>query len=240
MEPPTTIPPNPAFEVLGKLADRVIQDCRDAIIKISVLLNPNRPTRENEMQAIEEMEAFSWAIRSQRSGATNFPISAGNMIPIMFRRGEALPLRWRRILRARMSRGEGAECPHNRCGTWPQTRQIHDLNPVQNRTSTQSVHVHLLSAFTFSACPRPRPPTNPARAQAMTSIIREPVATEKADCPQTVRRRGLSTTTNSSRAQSVRELGPVISCPLHHLTVSIGPPRSFSIHIQIIPSHELV
>lgn len=240
MEPPTTIPPRPAFEVLGKLADRVIQDCRDASIQISKLPNPDRSSGGIEIQAVKELAAFSRVIRNRKSGAMNFPKIAGNMIPIMFKRVEALPLRWRRILRPRMSRGEGAECPRKVCGTWPQTRQIHDLNPVRNRTWTQSVRVHLLSAFTFSACPRPRPKTNPARAQAMTSIIREPVATEKADCPQTVRRRGLSTTTNSSRAQSVRELGPVISCPLHHLTVSIGPPRSFSIHIQIIPSHELV
>ena len=162
------------------------------------------------------------------------------MLVIMFKTGHALPLNFVRILRPRSSRGVSAECPRDGCGSWPRTRQIHDRDSVENRTRTQTIHVHELSVSAFSprqpSCPR----TIHVRAQATASIVREQAAAADADCPQTVRSRGLSTTANSSRTQSFRELGPVTRCPRHRLTVSILPLIHFPIHIQINPSHDLV
>lgn len=213
MEPPTTIPSSPAFEMSGKPWERINISAGKAMIKISKSPNPDHSPRRIEMQAIKELTSFRRAIRSQKPGATNFPISAGNMIPIMFKRVEALPLRWRRILRSRISRGENAECPRDGCGSWPRTRRIHDLESVANKARTQTGHVHELSVSTFSPRQRSCPWTFPLRVQATTSIGHGQAAVVETERPTTVRSRGLSTAANSSRTRSVLNHGPAKNCP---------------------------
>ena len=158
----------------------------------------------------------------------------------MFKTGHALPLNFVRILRPRSSRGVSTDRPRDGCGSGPQTRQIHDLDSVESRARTHTIHVHELFMSAFSPRQQSGPRTIPVRAQATTSIIREPAAAADAHCPQTGRRCGLSPTANLSRTQSLREFGPAISSPPRRRTVSFMPPIHLPIRIQINPSHDLV
>lgn len=162
------------------------------------------------------------------------------MYLIMFKTGHALPLNFVRILRPRSSRGVSADYPRDGCGSWPRTRQIHDLDSVKNRPRTQSIQVHELSVSAFSSRQQSCPRTIHVRAQATASIIREQAAATDAECLRSVRSRGLSRTENLFRTQSVRELGPATSCPRHRLKVSILSRIQFPIHIHINSSHDLV
>lgn len=162
------------------------------------------------------------------------------MFLIMFKTGHALPLAGARLLRPRSSRGEHAEYPRNVSGTWPQTRQIRDLDSVGERPQAQTVRVRELSMSAFSPRKRSRPQTVRVLGNAAASIVREPAAATDSNCPQAVHSRELFTSANWSRAQSVREHGPATNCPLRCITVSILPPIIFPVHIRITPAYDLV
>ena len=158
----------------------------------------------------------------------------------MFKTGHALPLAGARLLRPRGSRGEHAAYPREVSGSWPRARQIRDLDSAENRTQTQTVRVREQSVSAFSPRKRARPQTVRVLGNAVASIAREPAAATDLNCPQTVRSRELSTSMNSSRAQSIREHGLTTNCPRHCIAVSIFPPIHFPVRIQINPAYVLV
>lgn len=162
------------------------------------------------------------------------------MLVIMFNTGHALPLVATRILRPRSNRGEGTGQPREVCGSWPQTRQIRDLDSVENRTWTESFHVHELSVSALSPRQQSRSRTIHVHVQATALIVRQHASAMGADCPQTVRSRELSTTANWSRPQSVREHGLAKSCPRRCIAVFMLPPVHFPVYVRIIPSHVLI
>ena len=162
------------------------------------------------------------------------------MLVIMFKTGHALPLVDTRLLRPRSSRGESADCPREVCGSWPQTRQIRDLDSAGDRPRTGTFHVHELSVSAFSPRQQSCPRTIHVHAQAMASFVREQATAMDADCPQTVRSREQSTSAGWSRPQFVREHGPAKSCPSRCIAVSVLPPIHFPIHVRIIPPNDLI
>jgi hypothetical protein len=159
---------------------------------------------------------------------------------IMFKTGHALPLAGARLLRPRGSRGERAEQPREVIGTWPQTRQIRDLDSARNRARTQTVRVRELSVSAFSPRKQTRPRTGRVLGNAAASTVREPAAATATHSPQTARSRELSMPSNWSRAQSVREHAPIANCPRCCIAVSIFPPIIFPVHIRITPAYDLV
>ena len=161
------------------------------------------------------------------------------MFLIMFKIGHALPLAGARLLRPRMSRGESAEHPRKVSGAWPRARQIRDLDSVENRTRTQTIHVRELSVSAFSPRKQLRPRTGRVLGNAAASKVRESAAATDSNCPQTVRILELSTSANWSRAQSVRERGPATNCRRGCIAVSILPPIIFPVHIRTIPAYDL-
>ena len=158
----------------------------------------------------------------------------------MFKTGHALPLAGARLLRPRGSRGEHAEHPHEVSGSWPRTRQIRDLDSVENRARTQTVRVRELSVSAFSPRKQMRPRTVRSLGNAAASPVREPAATTVINCPQTVRSRELSTSANSARRRTVREPRLTKNCPHRCIAVSILPPIIFPVHIRITPAYDLV
>lgn len=162
------------------------------------------------------------------------------MLLIMFKTGHALPLAGARLLRPRSSRGEHAEYPREVSGAWPQTRQIRDLDSVENRTQTQTVRVREQSVSAFSPRKRARSQTIHVHAQATISIVRGHAAVTDLNYPQTVRSRELSTSSNWSRAQSVRERGLAENYPRRGIAVAILPPIHFPVHIQTIPAYDRI
>ena len=161
------------------------------------------------------------------------------MLLIMFKIGHALPLAGARLLRPRMSRGEHAKLPREVCNAWPQTRQIRDRDPVENRTRTQSVRVREQSVSTFSSRKQASPRTVRVLGNAAALIVREPEAATDSHCPQTVRSRELSTSPNSQNARTVREHG-LVRNPRRCIAVSTLPPIDFPVRIQINPAYGLV
>ncbi len=162
------------------------------------------------------------------------------MFLIIFKTGHALPLAGARLLRPRINRGEHAEYPREVSGSWPQTRQIRDLDSAVNRTRTQTVRVRELSVSAFSPRKQARPQTVRVLGNAAASTVRELAAATDSNCPQTVLCRELSTSANWSRAQSVREHGLTTNCPRRCIAVSIFPPINFPVRIQTIPAYDLV
>jgi len=159
---------------------------------------------------------------------------------IMFKTGHALPLAGARLLRPRSSRGERAEQPREVSGSWPRIRQIRDLDSAENRTRTQTVRVRELSVSAFSPRKQAHPRTSRVFGKATASRVLKSAAATAINCPQTVRSRELSTPTNWSRTQSVRERGPAKNCPHRRIAVSILQPINFPVRIQTIPAYDLV
>src|SRR5579883_1123064 len=130
----------------------------------------------------------------------------------MFKTGHALPLVGTRFLRPRSSRGESAEQPREVCGSWPQTRQIRDLDSVGHRTCPQTVRVRGQSVAAFS----PRPPSRPQAIRvldlAQASTVREQATSTDTNSPQAVRRLELFASANSQRTRIVRVCGLAKSC----------------------------
>lgn len=162
------------------------------------------------------------------------------MFLIMFKTGHALPLAGARLLRPRGNRGEHAEYPREVSGAWPRTWQIRDRDSVGERPCPRTVHVLELSMSAFSPRKQARPRTVRVLGNAAASTVREPAADTDSNCPQPVRSRELSTSSNWSRAQSVREHGPATNCPRRCIAVSILPPIIFPVHIRITPAYDLV
>ena len=162
------------------------------------------------------------------------------MFVIMFKTGHALPLRERRTWCPRMSRGGHAAFPRNISHSWTWHWPVHGLDSAGNRTRTQTVRVRERSVSAFSPRKQARPRTGRVLGNAAASTVRESAAATDSNCPQTVRSRELSTSSNWSRAQSVREHSPATHCPCCCIAVSILPPISFPVHVRIIPAHDII
>lgn len=158
----------------------------------------------------------------------------------MFKIGHALPLVRTRFLRPRSSRDEGAGQPRQVCGSWPQSRQIRDLDSVGNRTCPQTVRVRGQSMSAFSPRPQSRPRSICELDHAWASTVREPAAATGLNCPQTIRRLELCVAANSPCPRTVRKPGPAKSWPRRCITVFILPPISFPVRIQTSPAHDLI
>ena len=162
------------------------------------------------------------------------------MFLIMFKTGHALPIAGTRLLRPRSNRGEHAEHTREVSGSWPQARQIHDLDSAGNRTRTQTIRVREQSVSAFSPRKQARPRTGRVLGNAADSAVRESAAATDSNYPQTVRSRELSTSANSARPRTVREPRLANNCPHHRIAVSIFPPINFPVRIQTIPAYDLV
>ena len=157
------------------------------------------------------------------------------MFLIMFKTGQALLLRQRRILRPRSSRGEGAEQPRNVIDLWPQTRQFHKRGQAQDRAQTQTVRIHEQSVSVFSPRQQARQQTVRIRELATASTVRKQAFARNARYPQTVRSLELSTSATTSLTGIVHEPRQSKNHPRRCIAVSDSPLTSFPVHIRIIP-----
>lgn len=162
------------------------------------------------------------------------------MFVIMFKTGQALPLRERRTWCPRKSRGKRADYPRNISRSWTRHRPVRGLDSAGNRTRTGTFRVREQSVSAFSPRQQSCPRTIRVHAQATASIVREQAAAADMNCPQTVRSRELSTSANWSPTQSVRDRGLAKIYPRRCIAVSILPPINFPVHILIIPAHVLI
>ena len=160
------------------------------------------------------------------------------MCPIMFKSGQALLLPGGRSWSPRHGRATGAEQPRNVTGSWPQTRHIHEIELVQDRTQPRVGHVREQSVIAFSPRQQSRPRTVRVRAQATASIVSEQAAAAVVNQPQTGRSREQSSPANWSQTQFVSDRGPAKTDPRRRIAVSSWALANFPVFIQTISPYE--
>ena len=128
------------------------------------------------------------------------------MFLIMFNTRHALPLRSRRILSPRNSRGSVAEYPRDYPAIWPCTRpvrvRIQDAtspHPCHDRDRVQSVPVSFPEPH-----PRPQPVHIRGRVQAATVPIQSAATTVSNPQSRTVRGRTRSESVSSPQPRYIR------------------------------------
>ena len=160
------------------------------------------------------------------------------MFPSMFKSGQALLLPGGRSWSPRHGRATGAEQPRNVTGSWPQTRHIHEIELVQDRTQPRVGHVREQSVIAFSPRQQSRPRTVRVRAQATASIVSEQAAAAVVNQPQTGRSREQSSPANWSQTQFVSDRGPAKTDPRRRIAVSSLALANFPVFIQTISPYE--
>ena len=162
------------------------------------------------------------------------------MFLIMFRTGHALLLPGGRFLHPRISRGESAEQPRIIGNSWPQTWLFDEHGQAKCRTWTQIIRVREQSTSAFRS-----------RQQAWQQIVhirelstaftgRNRGLAADIQCPQSVRRHELSTPVSLPQTGIGLVFQQATNRPRHRIAVSILPPTSFPVHIQIIPAYVLI
>lgn len=164
----------------------------------------------------------------------------GNVFPITFNTGQALPLVATRILHPRMSRGAGTEQPRNSSAQRPRQWPVREPDSATVRSQSRKSPEREQSAVAF--CPRPQsrqrivrvhePSTDQSgqgQAKAMSSI-----------CPCSVRDTGMSASTNRPQPRADRESSSTGLPALHRLCVATAPPTEFPVHIHHAPTYDLI
>jgi len=124
--------------------------------------------------------------------------------------------------------------------SWPQTRQFREREQTQGRPRTQIVRVREQSTTAFNPRQPARQQTVRIRELATASIIRKQASAQSTCYPQTVRSLALSTSTISPLTNIRREPRQAKNYPRRRITVSMSPSTSFPVHIQIIPTYDLI
>jgi hypothetical protein len=160
---------------------------------------------------------------------------------IMFKTGQALPLRERRTWCPRMSRGGHAEYPRHINRSWTWHWPVHGLDSAGDRTRTGTFRVREQSVSAFSPRQQSCPQNNPC-----------PRTGNGLNRPQqaTVRNNGLSAVQSAAVNNPCPELVTHAICPRPWIRQRIirvvasrcpsSPPIHFPIHVQIIPAHVLI
>ncbi len=155
------------------------------------------------------------------------------MFLIMFKTGQALLLRQRRILRPRSSRDLDAGCPRHCPARWPWPCPVRDR--VQSENSPQPRHARgRVQSVTVSwPCPHPRPQPVLVRDRVRAANVRTQPITVNYPCPRPVHSRAQSVPVFSSRLWTVRDRVESAQCPGHGCIAS----ALRTIHLQTLSAH---
>ena len=162
------------------------------------------------------------------------------MFLIMFKTGHALLLSSLRFLSPRNGRDDGAKQPRNEMDLWPQTRPFHARGQSQFRAWTQIIRVREQSTSVFRPRQQAWQQTVHIREASTAFTGRKRELAVAINCPQSVRRLELSTPMKLPQTGIGRAFQQATNRPRHRIAVSILPPTSFPVHIQIIPAYVLI
>lgn len=132
----------------------------------------------------------------------------------MFKTGQALLLRQRRVLRPRSGRDLDAGCPRHCPASRPWPCPVRDR--VQSETSPHPRHdrVRVQSVTVFWSCPHPRPQPVHVRDRVRAANVRTQPMSVNHPCPRPVRSRAQSVTVSSSRLWTDRDRVESGKCPV--------------------------
>jgi hypothetical protein len=152
----------------------------------------------------------------------------------MFKTGQALLLRQRRILRPRNGRGLDAECPHQSPASRPCTCPGRDR--VQNANCPHPRHdrFHVQSVTVSWPCPHPRPQTVHDRDHVRAGNVRIQPVSANYPCPRPIRSRAWSMTVTRPCLWTVRDRVESGKCPGYGCIAS----ALRTIHLQTLSAHD--
>jgi len=164
----------------------------------------------------------------------------GNVFPITFNTGQALPLVATRILRPRMSRGVSAEQPRNIICSRPRQQSFREHDVSEHRAHPRVVHVREQSAIAFRPRPQTRQGTVLGYGQASASAIREQAVAAARPQPPSVHDLGRSTSATAPLARTFHGSQLAMAFPRQRIRVSVSPPSAFPVHIHFILAYGLI
>ena len=151
----------------------------------------------------------------------------------MFKTGQALLLRQRRILRPRSGRSLDADCPRHRPASRPRPRPVRDRVQSKNSPHPRHDRVHIQSVTISWPCPHPRPQSVPIRDHVRAANVRTQPVSVNNPCPRPVRSRAQSMTVSSPCSWPVRDRAESAKCPGHDCIA----PALRTIHLHILSAY---
>ena len=151
----------------------------------------------------------------------------------MFKAGQALLLRQRRILRPRSGRGLDADCPRHRPASRPRPCPVRDRVQSKNSPHPRHDRVHVQSVTITWLCPHPRPQSVHIRDRVRAANVRTQSVSANNPCPCPVRNRAQSMTVSSPCSWTVRSRVESGKCPGHGCIAS----ALRTIHLQTLSAH---
>ena len=151
----------------------------------------------------------------------------------MFKTGQALLLRQRRVLRPRNGRGLDAECPRHRPANRPRLCPVRDRIQSKDSPNPRRDPVRVQSVTISWPCPHPRPQPVHIRVGVLAANVRTKSLTVNIPCPRPVRSLAQSMTVSSPCSCPVRDRVEVGKCP------GLGCIASAlrTIHLQTLSAH---
>ena len=155
------------------------------------------------------------------------------MFLIMFKTGQALLLRQRRILRPPSGHSLDAGCPRHSPASRPWPCPVR--NRVQSEDSPHPRHDRgRVQSVTISwPCPHPRPQPVHVRVRVRAANVRTKPVSMNNPCPRPVRSRAQSMTVSSPCSWTVRDRVESATCPGHGCIAS----ALRTIHLQTLSAH---
>lgn len=164
----------------------------------------------------------------------------GNVFPITFNTGQALPLVATRILRPRMSRGVSAERPRNIIASRPRPQPDREPDLAKHRAHPCVVHVREQSAIAYCPHPQTRQGTVLGHGQPSASAIREQAVATARPQPLSVHDLGGSTSATTRLTRTFPGSHLATGSSIQRIRVSVPPPTQFPVHIHFISAYGLI
>lgn len=162
----------------------------------------------------------------------------GNVFPITFNTGQALPLTFVRFWRPRSSRGEGAAPPRHASDLGPRHQPVREFDSPARGAHVRTFHVRAQSATAFRPHTQTQQGVLPNRSRSLASTVREQASAMKTNFPQPVRNLESSAAPVAAQIKSVSDSRPDGKRTPHRIAVSALPPVQFTVRVRNISSHE--
>jgi hypothetical protein len=151
----------------------------------------------------------------------------------MFKTGQALLLRQRRILRPPSGHSLDAGCPRHIPANWPRSCPVRDRVQSKNSPHPRRDRVGVQSVTISWPCPHPRPQPVHVRVRVQAANVRTKPVSVNNPYPRTVRSRVQSMTVSSPCSWTVRDRVESATYPGHGCIAS----ALRTIHLQTLSAH---
>lgn len=162
------------------------------------------------------------------------------MLPITFKRGQALPLVVTRILRPRMSREVDAQQTRISGGQRPRQEPVRDRALATGSAHSRKDQKRGQAADAGWPYPQSRQQIVHVRELAAGLNSRDQAKVTDVIRPGSVRDDRISASTDTPQPRAGRKSSANGTQAVHQLCVSIAPPTEFPVRIQHAPAYDLI